>query len=842
MLLSRRHLKVLVVGWTLACLGFTTAAASSRTAVSSRANSDDAKALFSELSRVSIDPQNTFQVQEINIDRDALHFTLHRGVLAFFTPVRGVVTGAVFLGAGEILVIPPNPIEKLQLNKFTDSPILTEAFPAAIFRFTDDTFAQVTRTLRESSASIHTDVSLKETWDEGVRNLSLNLNYNILQNLLSKHPPAYFHASLDGLTQGWFEAVQDGRALEPIVLGRVTVKEGIHYPDIWCSFRSPRDPIVRDPMGQRRLALYDLKEVSIDAHISETAALDATARLNLSFLADGERLIPFELSRGLKINAVEDDSHHSLTFFQNDLLAPGEAMRRGNDQVYVLLPGPEQAGESIELTFHYAGSVITDLGNGVYFVGARGTWYPNHGLTDLARYHLKFLYPASMNLVATGKLIHEANQEKEKSSEWDSETPIGVAGFNYGDYIEKKQSLGPVELEVYANRSLEDYVRQLQVLRQQIQSARMATATPENTRPRGIPSFPTVDLPPLPAISSEVLLNNINEATAAALKFYESWFGPYPFSKIAISQIPGRFGQGWPTLCYVSTLAFLTPDQQESLGMSRDAQVLFAGLMQAHEIAHQWWGNLVVPQTYHETWLIEGMANYASLLYANEKDSKQKTLDQELQKMKDRLLERTHEGATNESAGPIWLGWRLESSKSPSGYYNAVYDKATWIIHMMRMMMRDPSTQSDERFITALKSFLTEYKEAAVSSADFQRALEKHMTAQMNLDKNRSLDWFFDEWVYDVGIPEYRLRYSIGGSAEKGFFVSGKITQSGVSSLFEMPVPVFAHYGNRDVRLSSVVVSGAETAFRIRLPQGRFKPNHITLNDDESVLCTLKSN
>ncbi len=115
------------------------------------------------------------------------------------------------------------------------------------------------------------------------------------------------------------------------------------------------------------------------------------------------------------------------------------------------------------------------------------------------------------------------------------------------------------------------------------------------------------------------------------------------------------------------------------------------------------------------------------------------------------------------------------------------------------------------------------------------------MPASMDLDKNRKLDWFFDQWVYDIGIPEYHFTYKVTGSSAKGYFVSGKILQSGVSNTFEMPVPLFAHYGNRTLHVGNVVVSGPETNFHFRLPDEKSKPNHITLNDNEAVLCTVKS-
>ena len=813
--------------------------ASPRATDSQPAAIPEGKTVLNELAQVSIDPRNTFKIREANIDRDALHLTLHRGVVAFLTPVLGRITGAVFVGDGEILVIPPNRIEKFQLNKFTNSPVLAERFSSAVLRFTDNTFDEITKGAEETASQEPAELSLKSAWDEAIRSLSTNLNYRILQDLLATNPYPFFQASLNGRTQGWFEALYDDRSYEQVLLGNVTHQGEINYADIWSSFPARLSKNGRPPASLDELSEYHITAVSVETSINEDVRVTATARLDLKPLIEGERLLPFELSRGLKVASVEDGAHHALDFFQNSLLEGHEIAQRGNDVIYVLLDRPTRKNDPLTLVFNYSGDVITNLGDGIYFVGARGTWYPNHGLSDAALYRLKFHYPSTMTLVATGNLISETTEGGQKTSEWDSGCIIGVAGFNLGDYLNKNQRVDDVDVEVFANRGLEAVVRNLQSRSDQLRAARIAAL--QQSRSRGSPPPLFSDPVVFPSLNTQTILTNVINDTASALQFLGSWFGPYPYKKLAISQIPGRFGQGWPSLCYVSTLTFLPREQQLALGLSQDSQIAFSQLMRAHEIAHQWWGNLVGTQSYHDTWLMEGMANYAARIYAASKDPKDSGLIEAMRHLKFHLLEKEKEGKSVESAGPIWLGWRLYSSKSPTGYQEVVYGKGAWVLHMLRMMMRDPQSQSDERFIRTMKAFLTQFKNQAASTEDFKRTIEEHMTPAMDLDGNRKMDWFFDEWVKDVGIPEYQLTYSIGGSADKGYFVSGKILQSAVPPSFEMPVPIFAHYGNRSVQIGVVSVSGEETSFRIRLAATKSRPSKVTLNDTESVLCVVKS-
>ena len=105
-------------------------------------------------------------------------------------------------------------------------------------------------------------------------------------------------------------------------------------------------------------------------------------------------------------------------------------------------------------------------------------------------------------------------------------------------------------------------------------------------------------------------------------------------------------------------------------------------------MAHQWWGNLVVPASYHDNWLIESLANYSALLLL-ERNKGVKALDTVLDDYRTHLLTKTEMGHTLESAGPIVWGYRLESSLAPDAWRAVTYEKGTWIIHMLRRRLGD---------------------------------------------------------------------------------------------------------------------------------------------------------
>src|SRR5204863_2746619 len=120
----------------------------------------------------------------------------------------------------------------------------------------------------------------------------------------------------------------------------------------------------------------------IKTEVKPPTRLDVEASLQMEVHQGGQRALLFELSRFLQIKQVEADGH-PLEFIQNQALEGTQLARRGNDLVAVVFPKPLRTGQKIDLHLVYAGEVLSEAGQGLLYVGARGTWYPNRGL-DMA--------------------------------------------------------------------------------------------------------------------------------------------------------------------------------------------------------------------------------------------------------------------------------------------------------------------------------------------------------------------------------------------------------------------------------------------------------------------------
>ena len=459
--------------------------------------------------------------------------------------------------------------------------------------------------------------------------------------------PRFLHAHLLGRRLGGFEVYWDAAAAEPLSAGQPRLKDGATFFDIWTSFV----PNVSGVAGKSQAPTAGNVAATffrIRASIQPPTMLKATAAVDVHVRKGGGRTLLFELSRYLKLDAVQEDGR-PLEFIQNQALEGTQLRRKGNDLVAVVFPAPLRPGQDLKLRFSYAGEVLSDAGKGLLYVGERGTWYPSFGMSP-ARFDLEFHYPAEWTLVATGKQVPPASATDpdeaaeipgQHVSRWASERPMAVAGFNLGKYVHAEARSGSILVEAYGTTGVERSFPQ---------------APPEVVEP--LPSFPrrvapppmvVTRPPPSPARNAQA----VAERAAKAISSFEQWFGPYPYGSLALTQMPGDLSQGWPGLIFLSTYAFLSPQEQADLHLDPITALLSSQVL-VHETAHQWWGNLVLWKGYRDQWIMEALANYSSLLVLEQQNPAQ--FRQVLEQYRNDLLSKNKDGEWLREAGPVTLG------------------------------------------------------------------------------------------------------------------------------------------------------------------------------------------
>jgi hypothetical protein len=780
-------------------------------------------ALYQALNDLRPDAARVYSVHELNLRRDVVSFTFTEGKLAFLQPLGGRVTGAVFTGRGHVLATPRDRGERRSLAQFLGVPILDQSFSRAYLRFTDETAAEIEAQLKSAGSEPESDVEISAAWNTVAGRLAPPHSLRTMLDVLSETPRPYFYALLQSDSMGAFDVLIDDRREEQVLIGQPRMANGTPTYDVWASFRAQIAPAVP-------VETFAPLDYRVDSTITNDLSVEGKTTLHLTAVRGGERVIPLELSRKLGVGEVHLENGQPLAYFQNEDLGRRDILRRGNDAVLVVLPAPAREGQQFHVQVTYRGSVISDAGNGVEFVGERETWYAHIGGGDhFVPFDLSFRWPKRFTLVATGTKIESHDDGDSKTGRWQSDVPFSVAGFNLGEYKMENAADRP-RIQVYANQQLEDTIM-----------ARLALGTPPPSLPSILdqpsPQIQTTIVPPPPPPSPAAVLKHLGAEVLDSIHFYEKLNGAFPFDHLDVAQIPGSFGQGWPGLVYLSTLAFLPAEAQERAGLGEWAQGEARDLMPFHEVAHQWWGNVVGAASYRDTWIQEGMANYLSLLYTDSKKPGNHRLAAWLEHYRAELIAKVP--GSNEivdEVGPLSLGGRLASSKTPDAYSTVIYGKGTWVIHMLHEMLRDSGAKEDPdaRFRKLLGSILTDYHFRALSTADFQREVERQMTPAMDMEGTHRMDWFFDQWVHQTEIPHYTVKFEVKPRG-KEFLVTGRLEQSGVDDVFTAAVPLYASRpGIKPENLGVVITTGPETRFHF---VSRIRPVRILIDPRLTLLC-----
>jgi aminopeptidase N len=263
----------------------------------------------------------------------------------------------------------------------------------------------------------------------------------------------------------------------------------------------------------------------------------------------------------------------------------------------------------------------------------------------------------------------------------------------------------------------------------------------------------------------------------------------------------------------------------------------------AHETAHQWWGDLVTWSGYRDQWLFEALANYSSVMLLESKDPVR--FREVMAKYRDDLLAKNKAGEPLREAGPVTLGSRLISSHFPDGYESISYGRGTWLLHMLRTMLRDggPSdaahSKGPEPFVRMLHRIRDQYAGKAMTTEQLLRECAQDLPPSLRYEGVKSLDWFYEGWVKGTAVPVLQLQgVKIKVNEKKnGAVVSGVILQKEAPQDLVTSVPLYAVVGTRNVLLGRVFADGPETSFHMNVPAGTRK---LVIDPEQTLLARVR--
>jgi hypothetical protein len=729
-------------------------------------------------------------VTNFTLKRDAAVFTFNDGTFYFLEPVNGKITGAVFIGDATFALRPPLAVEQRNLAILTRGQPFLERFSTAVFRFTDGSEEDIRKGAVAGAAASNGDPAgaLSDIQQQLKRKTHDNLSARLLEDVLSSQPGGRFTAFVKGKNYS-DKMIFD---IDPHGSGPVKPEEvslflwDENHAGIWVAFHLAREYALATANSDEQNSSVAIQHQKLETTIAKNAFLSGTAQTQFVALQDGVRVVPFQLFRSLRVESVAGPKGEALAFIQEE--------KDDDPDFAVILPQELKKGETFTITTKYGGKdAISNEGSGNYYPIARDDWYPSQGFGSYATYDMTFHVPKGMTVVGTGRLVKNIDEGSETISQWTSDVPQAVAGFNFGRFKrdEGKPLKGNYVLETYANPEPPDIVTQIKSMGGTLGS-----------------------------MSTLSLMKKAMAEAQLSIAIYTDFFGEAPYQRLAMTQQTAtNYGQSWPGLVYLPITYFFDTTVRHQIGIG-EAHGYFK-VVGPHEIAHQWWGHMVGFNSYRDQWMSEGFADMSASMFLqyiygqkNLNDYHQFWADE-----RELLTQKNPQGMQPMAIGPVTMGYRLDNART--GFDVArrlIYPKGAYILQMIRFMLFEKSGDSDSRFKAMMHDFTKTYANRQASTEDFKVMLEKYMTADMDIEGNHKMDWFFNEYVYGTEYPNYKFEHSFSNNADGDLVLTMKITQSHVSDHFAMPVPVYLDMGDgKAIRLGSARMIG-NTTFERQVP------------------------
>ncbi|MEY3332429.1 MAG: hypothetical protein RLZZ176_729 [Cyanobacteriota bacterium] len=236
-----------------------------------------------------------------------------------------------------------------------------------------------------------------------------------------------------------------------------------------------------------------------------------------------------------------------------------------------------------------------------------------------------------------------------------------------------------------------------------------------------------------------------------------------------------------------------------------------------HELAHQWFGDLVVIKHWSHAWIKEGMASYSEVMWTEREYGDQEAAYYRLTEARSYLSE-----DSSRYRRPMVTHVYREAIEL---YDRHIYEKGSCVYHMIRAEL------GDELFWQAVQTFVQDNAHQTVETIDLLRAIEKAA--------GRNLAFLFDQYVYRGGHPDFKVAYSWDGDTNLAkVTVTQTQAQADSQDLFNLKIPIgFGYKENPKLTTFTVRVHEKEQSFYFSLTE---RPDFISFDVGNNYLKTVK--
>jgi aminopeptidase N len=302
--------------------------------------------------------------------------------------------------------------------------------------------------------------------------------------------------------------------------------------------------------------------------------------------------------------------------------------------------------------------------------------------------------------------------------------------------------------------------------------------------------------------------------TPRAIAFFSEKFGyPYPYPKYAQVCVDDFIFGGMENTSTTLLTDRCLLDERAAID-NRNAESLVV-----HELAHQWFGDLIVIKHWSHAWIKEGMATYSEVLWTEYEYGKDDAAYYLLGEARNYIDE-----DSSRYRRPIVTHVYREAIEL---YDRHLYEKGACVYHMIRTIL------GDKLFEKAIHTFVQENAHKTVETVDLLRAIEKAT--------GYNLMFLFDQYVFRGGHPEYKVAYSWDGDSNLAKLTvtqtQAKENKNGSKSeLFDLKIPIGFGYSNERVKTFTLRIHEKEQSFYFPLEK---KPDFISFDGGNNFLKTV---
>ncbi len=764
------------------------------------------------LHRLSLHPEKQFLARDLVLQSVDFQLRLPAGDVFVAETAEGV-TSLVLLGDGMMVFTPTPPEERGQLKIFAGAETLEMPFSSVFVRLNPYEFEQqvkrqaITPTPVDSRTFRRAQLIFEE---ELPKSFSLDLS-DLSRDTWSLLPQA--GDFLAEVRTRRFDVLTFARAsaeAEDVTLFHRARKKNI------SSYASPMKLSSRGRFfNEDDLVEYDVLNYDIDAtYFPDREWLEGRARMRLRVKAYALAALTLKLNEQLTVRSISCAELGRLLFLkvrnQNSVVVnlPATVARDLELTLDITYQGPmhSQGLDQESITVQEPGRAQPEE---MPFVPAepnwlfsnRSFWYPQAQVTDYATARVRVTLPLGYAAVATG--VPAAGNPMSSGPTRSTYTFTADQPARYiGLVVSKMAMVDSTHVALDIQPPVVDQPREVYA------------GGGILVRPR--------TLPPVGARNTMLLSvaatrrqaqrgRDIVMAAAEILRFYGATIGDVPYDAMTLAMVESNL-PGGHSPAYMAMINNPAPMSPYTWRNDPAAFSNYPEFYLAHEMAHQWWGQAVGWQNYHEQWLSEGIAQYFAALYAKERRGETAFRD---------VIRQFRRWAIDQSdQGPIYLGYRLGHLKNDSRIFRAViYNKSAGVLHMLRRLI------GDDAFFKGIRRFYADNRFKKAGTQEFQRAME---TAS-----GRSLERFFQRWIFESGIPRVRYSATVEGQELVVRFEQVTATADGI---YDVPVTLSIQSGDKAAE-HVVVIDESTTEKRYPLT-GALK--NVEVNADGAAVAIFE--